>query len=459
MLPALPPLGVGAVYWDILHPLFAAHPDLFQVAEIEPSTFWIKAPGADGPVRSNPFALERIAGLPQAKLIHGVGYPVGGRVCDQDAHLAEQRRWAARLEAPWTSEHLSFNETEDGAAGFLLPPCQSEDGVAVAAANIRRRASLLGRPFAFETGVNYLAPRPGEMDDGAFFAAVAEAADCHILLDLHNLWANARNGRTPVLDVVAALPLQRVCEVHLAGGFEKDGYWLDAHSDLVPPGLLDLAAEIMPQLPRVKAILFEIAPQHAARIAPADLVRQVEALHPLWERIDRQESAEWVGPIRIASPDEPSASKWEQGLVRSLAGPARDGEDSAIPLYRSLIASFRGGALADLLPHSLRLVQLSRGEPALDALLADYVRATAPLLYPADEALQFADWLGANMPAIPYLDDILALEAGIVRFASLGRGGEIRFAHDPSLIVAAVAEGRRPADLAATEYRVVIGAD
>ena len=85
---------------------------------------------------------------------------------------------------------------------------------------------MLARP------ADYLRPRPGELGDGEFFAAVAEQADCGILLDLHNLWCNERDGRQPVRDVLAELRLERVWEVHLAGGEELVGYLLDAHSPL-----------------------------------------------------------------------------------------------------------------------------------------------------------------------------------------------------------------------------------
>ena len=61
-------------------------------------------------------------------------------------------------------------------------------------------------------------------------AAVAECADCGILLDLHNLFANGVNGRQSVEEFIAQLPLERVWEIHVAGGVELDGYWLDAHS-------------------------------------------------------------------------------------------------------------------------------------------------------------------------------------------------------------------------------------
>jgi uncharacterized protein len=68
------------------------------------------------------------------------------------------------------------------------------------------------------------------MPDGVFVGAVAESADCGILLDLHNVFANGVNGRQPVEDFLAQLPLDRVWEIHLAGGFDMEGLWLDAHS-------------------------------------------------------------------------------------------------------------------------------------------------------------------------------------------------------------------------------------
>jgi len=88
-------------------------------------------------------------------------------------------------------------------------------------------------PFAVETGVNYLQPCAGEMSDGAFVAAVAEAADCGIVLDLHNLWANETERPPAGGAVLAELPLERIWEVHLAGGSEFQGYWLDG--PLRPP--------------------------------------------------------------------------------------------------------------------------------------------------------------------------------------------------------------------------------
>ncbi|MEA3009346.1 MAG: uncharacterized protein QOJ91_1038 [Sphingomonadales bacterium] len=453
---AAPGLGPGAVHCEAIHSLFLAHPDLIRVAEIEPSSGWIKAPGPEGAIRSNALTLELVAGLPQAKLVHGIGWPIGGTVCPASAALDEQKRWSDTLDAPWTSEHLSFNDSAAGPAGFLLPPAQSEAGIAVAAANIRARTAALGRPFAFETGVNYLPPRADEIPDGDYFAAVAEAADCLILLDLHNLWANARNGRGPIERVLAALPPERIVEIHLAGGMEKDGYWLDAHSGPVPPELIDLAGDFVQGLPNLGAILFEISPQFVDALGPADFLRQIESMNALWEQAGRRPSSSGPGRVRpVAGTEAPAA--YEAALVRALGGPPEPGEPAAVALYRTLVASFRNGALADLLPYSLRLLARHLGEAGLEALLAAYRRSEPPPLFPADEALAFADWLRANGPRPAYLDDLLRLEGGIVRLVSEGRDGELRFRHDPSAIVGALAAGGVPKDLPEGDYCLRLG--
>ncbi|MGZ4706955.1 MAG: multinuclear nonheme iron-dependent oxidase, partial [Acidimicrobiales bacterium] len=144
---------------------------------------------------------------------------------------------------------------DDGPFGsaFFLPPRQTPGGVEAAVAAIAALRADLDVPFSFETPVSYLQPRADEIPDGAFVAAVAETADCGILLDLHNIWTNERNGRQSAREYLAQLPLERVSEVHLAGGLERDGFWLDAHSGGLAPELEALAAEVLPQLPELRA--------------------------------------------------------------------------------------------------------------------------------------------------------------------------------------------------------------
>jgi uncharacterized protein len=167
-------LGVGLVYTPELAPLFDAD-GVVDVLELEPQGFWQKLCGS-GSWRyvANQRALDRIAAYPHAKLMHGIGQPFGGSTDDPVPYLDLLRTTADALQPAWVSEHLSFNRVrrdEDAPdVGFLLPPRQSPAGVRVAVDRIGRYRRALGRPVAFETGVNYLQPRATSATDAGLCA-------------------------------------------------------------------------------------------------------------------------------------------------------------------------------------------------------------------------------------------------------------------------------------------------
>src|SRR3984893_6827908 len=256
--PHLPELGVGIVYSAALEPLFADHPEIADVLEIEPQTTWLERPDRPGGNLVRPAVDDHLASLPFRKLVHSIGTPVGGSIPGIDAQLPLLREIVRKLEAPWASEHLAFNLTSDFFTGFFLPPRHTAAGLDVYGAAIDRLTDAVQVPLAIETGVNYLRRRSDEIPDGEFVAKLADRAGCGILLDLHNLFANERNGRQKVWDFLKQIPLDRVWEIHLAGGFEWGGYWLDAHSGAIPEPLLALSREVVPHCPNLKAVIFEV---------------------------------------------------------------------------------------------------------------------------------------------------------------------------------------------------------
>src|SRR5215510_9749686 len=215
----LPALGVGIIYSSAIEPLLEQHPELFPVLEVEPQTTWIKVPGAAEPYRVNREVLEHLARLPGRKIIHSVGAPVGGTMRPERAQLERLRETIDYFGSPWASDHLSFNQTAEFATGFFLPPRQTLQGLETATASIRMLQAALPVPIAVETGVSYLRPLPDELPDGDFVGRVVENADCGLLLDLHNIYCNSVNGRQPLGQYLHQLPLERVWEVHVAGGF------------------------------------------------------------------------------------------------------------------------------------------------------------------------------------------------------------------------------------------------
>ncbi|NIP53365.1 MAG: DUF692 family protein, partial [Aliifodinibius sp.] len=163
---------------------------------------WLPTDSPATPYTVNYKAFEKLKSIPKPKILHGVGFPVGSCRPPDHRHITPLLESIDLVDAKWTSEHLAFN-TAIGDSGtystrFFLPPQQTLTNAETIAANIRKICEKLSVPFAFENTVNYLRPRRGEIRDSNFIAEVAEKADCGILLDIHNLWTNERNGREAV---------------------------------------------------------------------------------------------------------------------------------------------------------------------------------------------------------------------------------------------------------------------
>ncbi|WP_261720158.1 DUF692 domain-containing protein [Streptomyces sp. FZ201] len=459
-------LGVGLTYVPGLDRVLDSVGDLLDVVEIEPQTLWRVR--SDGRIVVDEEALGRIEHLPGARLLHGVGNPVGGTCPPDDRHTVLVGDLAERLRAPWVSEHLAFNRVSDErggfGTGFMLPPCQTAAGARAAVRSIRAMADGVNCPLAVEVGTNYLRPRTGELSDGAFARQVVEGGGCGLLLDLHNVLANERNGRGSVDAFLAELPLDRVWEVHLAGGTEHRGYWLDSHSGLPDHDLLALVERVLPRLPALRAVLFEVTPG-----AVPDL--DVSAVRDLLVGVK-----EWwasSSPLPPLSPPDPMPlpaghdeghtipAEWEHTLGSLTIGREPDTPlarelvaDPAVPLLRELVTEFRGSALAGVLRYTTRLLFLTLGPEGVSRLLDAYMRAHPPRLFASEEAFAFADHLAGELSAVPWLAQVLQLDLGLLRARLDGVPCTVALDTDPTALLTDLGAGRLPVAPQRGRYRV-----
>jgi uncharacterized protein (UPF0276 family) len=395
-------LGVGLIAAggvDLLWPQIA---DLVDVVEVEPQTLWDHTQ-EDGR-RLDRRALGWLRSLGRPLLSHGVGFPVGGTYPPDPDGVRAAARSARELDAVHWSEHLSFNRAgaEGEHAGYLLPPIPTPDSVAAAVSHIASYQQLLDRPFLVETPTSYLRPQPGDLTDGEYVARVAEEADCGILLDLHNIWANELNGRQPVADFVDSIPLERVWEVHVAGGFEFEGYHLDAHVGPVAERLLQVAQYVVPRLPNVRALLFEAVPESVVALGAPGLrtvLQQLRALAqlPVAQPSPQREPARQITVTATAGTAEREAALLAFTTRHSDALP--DGDPGAQVLRvltdearLSLLAVHRAQVLEDLLRR--------HGSARTEALLHTFLAETSASSWPRDQAEAFDLWLARQGPAV-----------------------------------------------------------
>jgi uncharacterized protein len=448
----LPELGVGIIYCSALEPLIERDPGLIDVIEIEPQTLWTQDAGMDSDGAGEEVVAHLLT-LPGHKLVHNVGTPAGGTVRPAAPEMEVLRHWIERLGSPWWSDHLSFNRTPEFSTGFFLPPLQTTGGVEALASGIRALRSAVPLPLALETGVNYLHRRPGELPDGEFVARTVEAADCGLLLDLHNVFTNARNGRQAVEEYLAQIPLERVWEMHLAGGVWHEGYWLDAHSGPIPDELFRIAEQLVPMLPNLRAIIFEIYPTFVPLVGLDVIKDEIHRLRSLWESrgANRVESKPLRRSQEVAPSVAMSAQAWERALGRLATGQTAENDlqrelarDPSIALVRNLIHEFRASMISRALPLTMRLLMLMITPAILRKLLKDFESKCLPQMYAGREAQAFAEYIDEIGLQIPRLRDILSFELAVIATLKDGATRIVPFDFEPMPLLRAIAAGRLP---------------
>jgi uncharacterized protein len=443
----VPELGVGLVYFSELEELrHSIDLTAYDLLEIEPQTFW--SVDAAGEIAVNFGKLAELAALPTTRLVHSVGLPIGNSAApgrDALKMLADNVRL---LHPPFVSEHLSFNRVAhprgERWTGFLLPPQQSLDTVAVAVERLLRLREALNVPVAFETGVNYFPPRDDEIEDGQFFAAIAEHAECGILLDLHNLLANERNGHQSVESVLEAIPFERVWEIHVAGGHFHRGFYLDAHHGLVARDLRLLAEHVVPRLPNLRAIVFEAHPDSLREVERTQHEEQLGWLHDLWATRGRIARPARAVASRQRLPEFTEARSRVARYERETSDRVERGEAPAYGLVRELIGELRGGMLLKSTPLVTRLLLASLGVKAFQAIFERYCREVPPAMFPAQEGAQFLTFLEGDLADVPCLRETIAFERAVLDVVATGRAKRAYFPYHPGQLFIALGNRSRP---------------
>ena len=199
---------------------------------------------------------ERLRGLAGRLPVvpHGVDLSIGSDHEVDGAYVAALAELVAEIGAPWFSDHLCFTRTDQIALGLLAPVIRTREVARRLGRRAQRVQEEVGRLFLLEN-ITYYVNLATPLTEAQFIAEVMEHCDCGLLLDLANLDINARNHGFDPLDFLDAIPLERVVQVHLAGGIDGE-MSVDSHGEAVPPRVWELLAELVSRT-HVRATLIE----------------------------------------------------------------------------------------------------------------------------------------------------------------------------------------------------------
>lgn len=196
-----------------------------------------------------PDGLDTLIDRGVAVVAHGTRLSLGSAEPLQPGRVAGLAKAAEVLRSPLVSEHIAYVRADGTEAGHLLPIPRSRDSLDVLVDNVKQVQAELPVPIALEPIAALLEWPDQEFTEPQFLTEILERTDALLLLDVANLYANARNHGRDALAELDALPLERIAYCHVAGGSERGGLYHDTHTDPTPPEVLELVAELARRSP------------------------------------------------------------------------------------------------------------------------------------------------------------------------------------------------------------------
>ncbi|MDH4563959.1 DUF692 domain-containing protein [Pseudomonas sp. BN411] len=206
------PSGAGLGLRRVLLPeLLAMDAGAVDFLECTPDN-WIKVGGRQG---------DGLASLAERFPLacHGLSLSLGGPAPLDRELLQRIREFLDSHNVAFFSEHLSYC-SDDGQLYDLLPLPFTDESVRHVASRIRQAQDALERRIAVENISYYAAPYQA-LQEIDFLRAVLEEADCDLLLDVNNLYVNSINHGYDAAAYLAALPVERVVYMHVAGHYDE----------------------------------------------------------------------------------------------------------------------------------------------------------------------------------------------------------------------------------------------
>ena len=173
-------------------------------------------------------------------VFHGVSLGLGGFDPIPTRQLVALRELKCELDAAWVSDHLCFGGHGGQRAYDLWPLPFTEECVSHVAGRILQVQDALKERILIENISSYVEHVANEMPEWTFVAEVARRADCYVLLDVNNVYVNARNHGFDAGAYLDALPRERVRQMHVAGHLDCGEYLLDDHGREVADAVWEL---------------------------------------------------------------------------------------------------------------------------------------------------------------------------------------------------------------------------
>ena len=205
-------------------------------------------------------------------VLHGVSLSIGSVDPLDEDYLARLAQLVAEVEPAIVSDHLCWSRFGGHAAHDLWPVPYTEQALTHVVDRVAHVQERLGRQILIENPSSYVTFAASELGEPEFLAEVARRADCGILLDVNNVYVSCMNHGWDPDGYLAAIPAERVGQIHLAGHSDHGTHLLDTHDQPVCEAVWMLYARAVERFGTVPTMI-----ERDDKIPPlADLVAELD---------------------------------------------------------------------------------------------------------------------------------------------------------------------------------------
>ena len=150
--------------------------------------------------------------------LHGVGMGLASSQSVLNMHIDKMARLVESIQPEFWSEHLAFVRAGKIEIGHLAAPPRNQKTIENAIRNISNAARIVGSLPQMENIATLIDPPASCFSEPEWVSQIILGSNAPLLLDLHNLFANAINFKQDPIEILLRMPLNKIKTVHLSGG-------------------------------------------------------------------------------------------------------------------------------------------------------------------------------------------------------------------------------------------------
>ena len=235
---------VGVGYRRALRPWIATSPSEVEMLEITAEHFFDHPQLLVGIRRQYPL------------VVHGLSLSLGTPGPLDPATFSLFKKVVAAANPAWISEHVAFSRTREVDLGHLNPVPWTARSLATLVDHARQVMDECGTHLILENIASHL-DLPSEFEETDFLNELCVRSGCGLLLDVTNLFINAKNRSYDPLAWVERLDPKTIAQLHVVGYTQTDESYEDHHAEAIQEDLMEFTLNALQIAKDVQGIIIE----------------------------------------------------------------------------------------------------------------------------------------------------------------------------------------------------------